>query len=307
MDRFAAIELFVTVAEVGSLTRAADALGLSISAASRYLFALEEHLGVRLVQRTTRRLYLTDAGTEFYKRSKSLMAELREAEEAVNESTVKPAGLLRVSASLSFCLLHIEPLLPAFTAKYPEVSVEVVASNRYYDIIDNNIDLAIRTRQFEADSSITIRRLASTRRILAASPDYLARHGVPRIPADLAAHRMLVYTHAIEPHRLRFTRGEEVRDIAVKPLLEASDGQIVVRAALHGMGILVQPRYIVQEDIASGRLIPLLEDWDLPRLTMNFAFPSRQHLPARVRLFMEAMIEDFEKNDYERLWTAQGT
>jgi DNA-binding transcriptional LysR family regulator len=304
MDRFASVGLFVQVAETGSLTRAAEALGMSTSAASRHLFALEEHLGVRLVQRTTRRLQLTDAGTEFYRRTRSLVSELREAEDAVTESTANPTGVLRVTASLSFCLLHVAPLLPEFTQRYPAVSVEVVAANRYYDIIDNNIDLAIRTRQFEADSNITIRRLAATRRILAAAPAYLERHGRPRTPGDLAAHRMLIYTHAVDPHRLDFRQGEAREEVVVKPLLEANDGQIVVQAALSGMGILVQPRYIVQEHLAAGRLVPVLDDWDLPRLTINFAFQSRRHLPAKVRLFMQAMIDRFEQQGYEKLWTA---
>lgn len=304
MDRFAAVGLFVQVAETGSLTRASEALGMSTSAASRHLFALEEHLGVRLVQRTTRRLHLTDAGVEFYRRTRSLVSDLREAEEAVTDSAVKPTGVLRVTASLSFCLLHIEPLLPDFMRSYPDISVEIVSANRYYDIIDNNIDLAIRTRQFEADSNITIRRLAATRRILAAAPAYLERHGMPRSPGDLAEHRMLIYTHAIDPHRLDFRQGEAREEVVVKPLLEANDGQIVVQAALSGLGILVQPKYIVHAHLAAGRLVPVLDDWDLPRLTINFAFQSRRHLPAKVRLFMQAMIDRFERHGYERLWTA---
>lgn len=304
MDKFTAVEVFVQVAESGSLTKAAEALGLSTSAASRFLLALEEHLGVRLVHRTTRKLNLTDAGLEFFRRARNVLTEMREAEAAVTETVVKPTGTLRVSASLSFCLLHIEPLLPAFTARYPEISVEVVAANRYYDIIDNNIDLAIRTREVEADSSITIRRLASTRRILAASPSYLKRRGTPTSPADLGSHAMLIYTHAVDPNELVFQRGDAAERVRVRPLLEANDGQIIVRAALDGMGILVQPRYIVYEELARGALVPLLDEWDLPRLTINFAFQTRSHLPAKVRLFMEAVIERFRINEFERHWTS---
>mgnify|MGYP003575160190 CR=1 FL=1 len=304
MDRFAAVELFVQIAEVGSLTKAAENLELSVSAASRYLFALEEHLGARLVQRTTRKLYLTDAGMEFYRKAKGILADLREAEAAVTEATIKPAGVLRVTASLSFCLLQIEPLLPAFTARYPDITVDMIAANRYYDIIDNNVDLAIRTRQFEADSNITIRRLGATRRVLAASPQYLERYGIPQSPNDLAAHKMLIYSHAIDPNTLSFRRRDETSVVYVRSLLDANDGQIVVRAALDGMGILVQPKYIIYDEIAQGALVPILDDWDLPRLTINFAFQTRAHLPAKVRLFMEAMVERFEAHDYERLWTS---
>lgn len=304
MDRFTAAEVFVQVAESGSLTRAAEALGLSTSATSRLLFSLEEHLGVRLVHRTTRKLSLTDAGQEYLRRMRAVLSDVREAEAAVSEGVIQPTGRLRVTASLSFCLLHIEPLLPGFTAKYPDICVEIVSANRYHDIIDNNIDLAIRTREVEADSSITIRRLAATRRILAASPAYLKARGAPKTPAELRSRDMLIYTHAADPLDLDLRRGDVFESVRVKPLLEANDGQILVRAALDGMGILVQPKYIVDDDIARGALVPVLDDWDLPRLTINFAFQTRTHLPAKVRLFMDAMAERFRVNEYERRWTS---
>ena len=245
MDRMAEMELFVQVAESGNLTRAAEELGLSTSAASRYLLSLESRLGARLVQRTTRKLSLTDAGSEFYRRSKAVLSDVREAEAVVTETAVNPTGLLRVSASLSFCLLHIEPLLPEFTARYPDITVDVVAANRYYDIIDNGVDVAIRTRQFEADSNITIRRLAETRRVLTAAPAYIEKHGVPQSPSDLMKHKLLNYVYANNPNELTFKRDKLTSVVKIKALVDANDGQILVRAALDGMGILVQPKYIV--------------------------------------------------------------
>jgi len=177
------------------------------------------------------------------------------------------------------------------------------ANERVAERALDNIDLAIRTRQFEADSNITIRRLASTRRVLAASPAYLKRHGRPKSPADLAAHSMLIYSYAVDPYELSFKRGDEKAHVTVKPLLEASDGQVIVRAGLHGMGILAQPKYIVYDEIARGELVPVLDDWDLPRLTINFAFQTRAYVPAKVRLFMEALTEHFQANEFERRWT----
>jgi len=304
MDRMSEMELFVQVAESGNLTRAAEELGLSISAASRYLLSLEARLGARLVQRTTRKLHLTDAGSEFYRRCKAVLSDVREAEAVVTETAVNPTGLLRVSASLSFCLLHIEPLLPEFTARFPDITVDVVAANRYYDIIDNGVDVAIRTRQFEADSNITIRRLAETRRVLTAAPAYLDKHGAPQTPADLAKHKLLNYVYANNPNELTFRRDKDVSVVKVKALVDANDGQILCRAALDGMGILVQPKYIVYDDIAAGRLVPVLDEWDLPRLTINIAFQTRVHLPAKVRLFIDALVERFRVGRYEELWTA---
>ena len=304
MDRWTEIALFVQVAELGSLTKAAEALELSNAAASRHLAALEERLAARLVQRNTRRLSLTEVGESFYRRCKPLLAELHEAEAEVNATVLKPSGLLRVTGSLSFCMIHIAPRLPEFTERYPDLRVEIVAANRYYDLLDSGMDVAIRTREFEADSNITVRRLGETRRILAASPQYLHRHGTPATPQDLAKHKLLIYTNAHNPDQLRFTRDGQVLVLPVQGLLEANDGQVLRAAALKHLGILVQPMYIVHEDVVAGRLVPVLREWELPRLTVNVAYQSRRHLPAKVRCFVDFLVEQFEKNDYERRWTA---
>jgi DNA-binding transcriptional LysR family regulator len=305
MDRWTEIELFVQVAETGSLSRAAELLDLSNASASRHLAALEERLGVRLVERNTRRLYLTDTGQEFFQRARTILADLRDAESTVNAAALNPTGVLRVTASLSFSMHHIAPLLREYTDRYPNVTVHVEAANRYLDIIDNNIDVAIRNREYEPDSNITIRRLAGTRRVLVAAPAYLSRHGVPREIDDLHRHKLLIYTHANNPNELRFTRGDEQQTVNVKGLLESNDGQILRAAALDGMGILVQPSYIVYDDIVAGRLVPMLDDWDLPRLTINLAYPSRKHLSAKVRTFIDFMAEHFSKMEYERKWTGR--
>jgi DNA-binding transcriptional LysR family regulator len=298
------MELFVQVAECGSLSRAAETLSLSNAAASRHLAALEARLEARLVQRNTRRMSLTEVGEAFYRRCKSLLSEVHEAEAAVSEAVVQPSGLLRVTGSLSFCMMHVAPLLPAFHERHPQLRVEIVAMNRYYDIIENGIDVAIRMREVEADSNITVRRLAQTRRLLAASPQYLQRHGTPRTLDELAAHRLLTYTHANQPDLLRFTKGDEAVSVPIQGLLAANDGQVLRAAALAHLGILVQPRYILHDDIVAGRLVPVLDDWDLPRLTINLAYQSRQHLPAKVRCFIDFLVQHFEQMAYERKWTA---
>ena len=280
MDRWTEIELFVQVAETGSLSRAAEALELSNAAASRHLSALEERLGARLVERNTRRLYLTDTGQEFFRRAKTILAELKDAESAVNATALDPTGVLRITASLSLSVHHVAPLLREYTQRYPNVQVH-------------------------ADSNITIRRVAETRRIMAASPRYLSQHGFPKTLDDLHQHKMLMYTYANNPSELRFTRGDETRTVTVKGLLESNDGQILRAAALDGMGILVQPTYILYEDIVAGRLVPVLDDWDLPRLNINLAYPSRKHLSAKVRTFIDFMVEHFDKMDYERKWTGR--
>lgn len=303
MDRWTEIELFVQVAELGSLSRAAEALGLSNAAASRHLAALEERLSARLVQRNTRRLFLTDVGDAFYRRCKLLLGELHDAEIEVNEAVIKPTGLLRVTSSLSFAMIVIAPLLPDFTARYPDLRLEVVVSNRYPDLLENGIDVAFRNREFESDSAITVRRLAETKRVLAASPQYLQQHGTPRTPDELAKHRLLIYNLANQPHQLRFTRNGAVTSVPVQGLLEANDGQVLRAAALKHLGVLVQPMYILYDDVVAGRLVPVLQDWELPRLTINIAYPTRRHLPAKVRCFVDYVVENFAERDYERRWT----
>ncbi len=304
MDRWTEIELFVQVAELGSLTRAAESLSLSNAAASRHLAALEERLAARLVQRNTRRLFLTEVGEAYYRRCKPLLAELRDAESAVNEAVLKPTGLLRVTASLSCSMIVIAPLLPAFIERYPGLRVEIVVSNRYTDLLDSGIDVAIRNREFEDDSAITVRRLAETKRVLAASPQYLQRHGTPRTPDELAQHRLLIYNLANQPHQLRFARNGAVTTLTVQGLLEANDGQVIRAAALRHLGILMQPLYIIHDDIVGGRLVPVLQDWELSRLVMNIAYPTRRHLPAKVRCFVDFLVEQFADREFERRWTA---
>lgn len=304
MDRWVETEVLVQIAEHGSVTKAAKALGQSISAISRHLAALEERLGVRLVHRTTRSLAMTEEGETFYQQAKVILAEMREVEALVSKGASDPVGALRITASTSFCLLHLMPLLPEFSRLYPKISIEVVAHNRYQDIIENGVDLAIRTRRVESDSSITIRRLAETRRRLVASPQYLAVRGVPAKPEDLRDHDLLLYLLADDPFRFTFRKGDSMRTVQIRPLMTSNEGQLLLRAALDGMGIVAQPSYIVQDALDAGQLVKVLDDWDLPRLTINLAFPTRRHMPAKTRLFIEFLLRRFRDHNHEARWTS---
>lgn len=304
MDRWTQVELFVKTVEVGSISKAAETLGLSNAAASRHLSALEDRLGARLLERTTRRQWLTEAGRNYHQRCLAILAELAEAEAEVNESTIDPHGTLRVTSSVSFAMMHIAPDLPEFHRRFPRLSVEVVAANRYLDFIEAGIDVAIRTREHEADSNITVRRLAETPRVLAASPGYLARQGIPRTPDDLASHRMLVYNLAKDPFVLHFRRGSEKVSMPIAGMLQANEGQVICAAGLAGDGVLIQPMYIIYEDIVAGRLVPLLTDWQLPHLTINIAYQSRRHQPAKIRVFTQYLVDRFERLQLEQKWTS---
>lgn len=297
MDRWTEYELFVKVAELGSVTKAADALDLSSAAASRHLAALENRLGVRLIERSTRRLFVTEVGKVFYTNAKAALTAMQGATEAVSASKNHPHGVLRVTASLSLCLQHILPLVPKFKEQYPDVRLDIVAENRYHDIIDDNIDVALRTRDSEPDSSLVIRRLTDTRRILAASPDYLERCGRPQHPQALAEHQLLLYTYATDPYELTFQREDQTITVPATPALESNDGYLLRAAALQGQGILAQPTYVIHDDIVAGRLVPILSDWSLPRLEINLVYPSRRHLPAKTRVFIDFIVKEFQHLD----------
>ncbi|OAJ57288.1 LysR family transcriptional regulator [Paraburkholderia ginsengiterrae] len=303
MDRLTQMEFFVLTADLGSLSQAAERLGISNAAASRMLSALEDRLGARLVERTTRRLWLTDAGREYRRRCGSILSELAEADTAVSDMAQQPRGVLRVTSSVSFAGLHIAPWLPEFNQRYPELVVQITAANRYPNFIEAGIDVAIRTREHEGDSGITVRRLAHTRRVLAASPGYLAQHGEPRTPEELAQHNMLVYSYAVNPYQLQLKRGRERRNIPINAMLESNEGQVICAAGRAGLGIVIQPLYIVHDDIVAGRLIPLLGDWELAPLTINIAYQSRRNQPAKIRVFADALTEYVRKLDLEARWT----
>uniref|UniRef100_E1TFT3 Transcriptional regulator, LysR family n=1 Tax=Burkholderia sp. (strain CCGE1003) TaxID=640512 RepID=E1TFT3_BURSG len=306
MDRFAQVEFFVLTADLGSMTRAAERLGLSNAAASRMLSKLEDRLGVRLVERTTRRLWLTDAGREYHRRCSALIAEAADADAAAAELSTRPRGVLRVTCSVSFALLHIAPWLPRFRERNPELRVHIEAANRYPNFIEAGIDVAVRTREYESDSGIMVQKLAQTRRVFAASPAYVARRGWPDTPEALASHDLLVYALATDPYVLHLRKGDESREVRIAPVFESNEGQVICAAARAGMGILIQPLYIVRDDIVAGRLVPLLEDWQLPPLIINLAYQSRRHQPAKIRVFAQALREHMESAGLQTSWNLRG-
>jgi DNA-binding transcriptional LysR family regulator len=302
MDRLLQLEVFARTAELGSLSKAADVLRMSNAAASRHLSALEERLAVRLIERNTRRQWLTEAGQELLQRCSPLLNELAEAEDAVSDRALSPKGMLRVTSSLSFAMIYMAPMLPAFRKLYPKLDVQIIAANRYPDFIEAGIDVAIRTREQEPDSNIIIRRIGQMRRVLAAAPCYLARHGRPEHPADLARHDMLIYNLANDPYSLRLQQGNAAQTVRIAPALDSNDGQIIRGAALAGLGILIQPLYIVQGDIAAGKLVPVLMQWELPLLTMNVAYQNRVRLPAKIRVFSDFLVDHIRAHSDAGIW-----
>lgn len=286
MDKLAAMEVFIRVVEAGSFVKAAERLGISTTAASRHLGELEAALGTRLLQRTTRRLHLTDAGRVYYQRCQQILADLQEADASVSSDSHQPRGVLRISAPVSFGLKHLTALLPAYLAAYPEVTLDVDMSDRQVDLVEEGFDLALRIAARLPDTLVA-RRVATIHVVTCAAPDYLARHGAPREPEELPQHRCLIYTHSPEPGVWHYGADRQVK---VAGCLRSNNGDLLRAAALAGEGIINEPSFLLGEDLAAGRLVPLLRQYPLEQLALYAVYPSRRHLSAKVRSFVDFMI-----------------
>jgi DNA-binding transcriptional LysR family regulator len=293
-DRIKQLELFVLTAELGSISNAAEKLDISVSAASRLLAALEDRLGVQLVQRTTRKLWLSEAGHGYLLRCQALLADLREADDFAKECVSEPSGLLTITCSVSFAMVYISPVLPDFVYRYPKLNIKLITENKYYNFIESGIDVAVRTREYEPDSGITVRKVGETQRIAAASPAYLKKFGKPVSPSDLRMHRFLAYSFYADSHEPLFKRDNEHVQPKLYPTLESNDGQVLRAAATAGLGILIQSQLTLRKDLEGGNLVQILPEWHLSKMVVNVAYQSRRHLPAKVRAFVDFMIEHFE-------------
>ena len=293
MDRLKHIETFVAVATRGSLTAAAMAENATPVVVGRRVDALEAHLGVKLLVRTTRRITLTHEGSAFLEDCQRLLADLANAEASVSAGGVKASGHLRITAPAGFGRRHVAPLVPAFLAQHPEVSLSLNLSDRVVDIAGEGFDCAIRVGDLP-DSSLVSLRLADNRRLCVAAPDYLQRAGTPAAPADLAAHQCLTLSSdASQTRGWAFLVNGTVQYLRPSARLDCSDGQVLHDWCLRGLGIAWRSTWEVRADVASGRLVALLEDCAAPPSGIFALFPQRKLLPLRVRLWI-----DFIKHSY---------
>ncbi len=296
MDRFLAMSVFAQVVEQGHLSRAAERLDMSTSAVSRYLAELEAHLDVRLLNRTTRRLSLTESGQVFYERCVQLLADLAEAEVVVASGSVVPRGTLKLTCSITYGVRHIAPAIAAFVARFPDVRVEIELSDRAVDIVDEGIDLAIRIGDIGAQSLIG-RRIGTAQLVCCAAPAYLAARGTPARPEDLAGHACLTYAYSSTGNTWRFRDGDG-RDHVVRigGPVHANNGRMLAALAVAGMGIVVEPDFIVGPDMRSGALAPLLPGYAPPASGIYAVYPSRRHLSAKVRAFVDFLVAHFARD-----------
>lgn len=299
MDRFAAMNVFVKVAELGSFARAAERLGISTSACSRQVADLEAHLDTRLLNRTTRRLSLTESGQAFLERAQQVLADLADAERVASSGRERPRGTLRLTCAIQFGVRHLAPAIGDFVAKHPEVRVDVSLSDRMADLVEEGFDLAIRIGESRSQNLIA-RRIGETRVIPCAAPAYLARHGVPKRPEDLARHACLTYEYLPARHTWRFRdRKGRDRPVRVSGPVHANNGEFLAAVAVAGAGISMEPDFINGPDVKAGRLVPLLREFEPPATGIYAVYPSRRHLSAKVRVFVDFLADRFAR---ERHW-----
>jgi DNA-binding transcriptional LysR family regulator len=292
MDRFVALSTFARVVEAGSFAHAAERLGVSVSAVSRHVADLEAHLGVRLLNRTTRRLSLTESGRAFHERAVQLLADLEEAAAEVGEA-VEPRGTLRLTCGVTFGVRHLVDVVTDFHARHPDVRFDVELSDRIVDLVDEGIDLAIRIGAVRGGSLIA-RPIGSTTLVCCASPDYLARHPPPASPADLLTHACLTYAYAPERNiwRFRDAAGRE-HAVTVSGPVHANNAEILNGLAARGMGVLMEPDFVVAPYVRAGTLVTLLDGYAAAAIPIHAVYPSRRHLSAKVRTFVDFVAARF--------------
>ncbi len=295
------LETFATVIEKGSFTAAAEALGLSKPAVSKQVAQLESDLGVRLLNRTTRRLHLTEAGEVFYDHCQRVVAQARDARLAVAPLQHEPRGTLRVTAPQCLAISLLPNLIPRFQERFPAVHLEIQVSGRLVDLVEEGVDVALRIGELE-DSSLVARRLAPCTFMVCASPDYWHRHGKPLHPGDLASHNCLVYTESPKPNYWQFREktGEDLR-IAVKGNLRSDNATLLLSAACAHQGVLVGPSFMFDEAIGQGRLEPALEDFHRSSTGLHVVYPQSKHVSSKVRVFIDYLFENRAEHIVPRL------
>jgi len=293
MDKFLEMQTFTAVVDAGSFVRAAESLEMSKAAVSRYVADLEDRLGVRLLHRTTRKLSLTEEGRAFHLRCKELLGELEEAETEITAQSAQAIGLLKINVPYSFGILHLAPLWSEFMAQNPKVTLDVTLSDRVVDLVEEGYDLAVRIGSL-ANSSLISRKLASHRMVLCASPTYLKRRGYPKHPSDLVDHTVLAYSLLSTGDNWELDGPEGKVHVLVRPVLHTNSGDTCLAGALKHQGVILQPSFLVDDDLRSGALVELMPQYRSPDFGIYAVYPSRQYVSAKVRLLIDFLVKALE-------------
>ncbi|MBC8337341.1 MAG: LysR family transcriptional regulator [Rhodospirillales bacterium] len=285
--------VFVRVAETGNFSATARALKLTPSAVSKLIGRLEDRLGARLLHRTTRRVSLTEEGRTYYQSCLPILEAIDEAEQAINELHEEPRGLLKVNASTYFAREHIEPLIPDFLARHPELRIQLTLTDQFVDLIEQEVDVAIRIGQLP-DSSLIARKLGPVRRMVVGTPSYLETHGIPRTPDDLKNHNCIILSTATSLNQWEFKGPDGPRRIEVRGNFETNNAVALHNAAIAGIGLIRAGNFTLAADIRAGRLVPVLADYETTTETNVYAvYPHSRHLSPKVRAFVDMLVDAF--------------
>jgi DNA-binding transcriptional LysR family regulator len=292
------MKVFAAVVEAGSFTGATEPLDMSKAAVSRYVAELEERLGVRLLHRTTRRLSPTTEGEIFYARCRELLGNLDEAEAEISSRSGEASGLLKVNVPVTFGLMHLASVWPAFLMKHPKLALDITLSDRVVDLVEEGFDVAVRIGQL-APSSLISRKLASTRMVLCASPGYLREHGEPVHPDDLLRHAVISYSLFSSGENWSFSGPEGEATVKVAPRVRTNSGDTCRAAALQDQGIILQPTFIVGADLAQGTLREIMPNYRSIALGIYAVYPSRKFVSPKLRLLIDYLVEAFSEPSWD--------
>lgn len=306
MQHLTDIAVFVKVVELSSFTAAAEALEMSQPVVSKAVTRLEEKLGARLLNRTTRRLSLTEAGSELFRRSVRALEEIENAELEVARFQTEPRGALRVSAPMSFSILQLGAALQPFLERYPGVTLELSLDDRQVDLVEEGFDVAVRIGRLE-DSNLVARKIAPCKQVLCASPSYLAKHGQPERPEDLLEHDCIIYSFLNNAREWRLTDAEgQPHVVPIKGSLQSNNGLVNRAAALAGVGIVLLPTFYIGEQLRSGELKPILCKFLPLPLAVYAVYPERRNLTPKVRAFVDYLAATFgPEPPWEKGWTLE--
>jgi len=293
MDRLQSMRVFSKIVELGSFTRAGDVLNMSNAVITRHMAELEQHLGSRLLHRTTRSLSLTVAGEAYLARVRQILQDILDADEAVAADAKNPAGHLRIYSHVGFGQMQLAKLLPLYAQRYPDVILEVTLSDHTIDLVENGLDVGIFLDFQKFGSNMIARQLGRSNMLLCASPDYLKKHGIPATPEDVARHVCLNFSNEQMRNRWILKDSDNIgHSIAVNSRLHSNNGEILRQCALAGMGIVVRPSYSIIDDLRSGQLVRLLPQYS-NQLSVMMVYPSRRLLSATVRSFVNFITDHF--------------
>jgi len=303
MDKLISMKVFARVAKLGSFSAAAEDLGISKAMASKHITALENTLGVRLLNRTTRKISLTEVGAAYRERVKHILAEIEETELSVSQLNTEPRGTLKMMAPTSFGAFHLSRAAADFMDEYPDINVELILSDREADLAEEGLDLSFHVGEL-SDSSLIARKIASARMVICASPEYLEKHGIPKTPEDLIDHSCLLFTPRFPANEWHFKRDGENFTVKVSGCMKSNVGDTLRVGGIKGLGLIQQPTYMVGQDIKLGRLQVVLEEYEPAERPIYLMYLHRRHLSAKVRSFVDFLLERFQPIPYWDKWTS---